>query len=101
MCIRNNLLNKQIYIIIADQAKTEVDESKYWVNFYTKTGKEKIVGQWHLIQDEADKEANSNLYANKLGYTRTDTASIARTEVEKMAKEHNMSVADILSSLGG
>ena len=75
-------------------------DDKYWINFYTKTGKEKIIGQWHLTQDDADDEATSNLYANKLGYTRTDTASIARIEVEKMAKEHDMTVVEILSSLG-
>jgi hypothetical protein len=76
------------------------DETKYWVNYYTHTGQDKIIGQWHLTQDEADKEASSNLYANKLGYSRTDTASIARIEVEEMAKEHNMTVHEILSTLG-
>ena len=79
------------------------DETKYWVNYYTYEGNydnHNVIGQWHLTQDEADKEASSNLYANKLGYTRTNTASIARTEVEKMAKEHEMTVHEILATLG-
>ena len=76
------------------------DETKYWVNFYTHTGDDKIVGNWHLTQAEADKEASSNLYANKLNYTRTDTASIGRDEAKELAEENNMSVKKLLSSLG-
>ena len=76
------------------------DETKYWVNYYTHTGNDKIIGQWHLTQDEADKEADSYLYTTRLGYSRTDTASVDRTVVEDMAKEHDMTVQGILSTLG-
>ena len=70
---------------------------KYYIGFYTSDGKDKIKGQWKLSEEEVQQEADSNLYKNKLGYILTAKASIPKGEVEKIAKEKNLSIGDVLS----
>lgn len=72
---------------------------KYYIGFYTSDGKDKIKGNWKLSEEDVQLEADSYLYKNKLGYTLTAKASIEKEKVEKIAKDRNMTVAEVLSCI--
>jgi hypothetical protein len=72
---------------------------KYYIGFYTSDGKDKIKGNWKLSEEEVQQEADSVLFRHQLGYILTAKASIPKEEVEKIAKEKNLSIGDVLSCL--
>jgi hypothetical protein len=72
---------------------------KYYINFYRDERGSKIKGNWKLTEEAVNEEKNSSLYKYKLGLVWTQTAAIERCEVEKIAKDNNMSIADVLSCI--
>jgi len=56
-----------------------------------------VKGNWKTSEEDSEAEATSYLYTTKLGYIHESRASIAVSEVEKMAKENDMSYGEILS----
>lgn len=73
------------------------EEEKYFINFYIDENGEKVRGNWKLTEEETDIERNSHLYKNRLGLRWKHTASISRSEVDRIAKEHDMSIGDVLN----
>jgi len=72
---------------------------KYYIGFYTTNGKDKIRGTWKTSEAEVREEAESTLFKIKLGQTLTGVGSIDKVEVEKIAKEHNLSIEETLDCL--
>jgi uncharacterized LabA/DUF88 family protein len=69
---------------------------KYYINFYTDEDNSKVKGNWKLTEKEAEEEKDSYLYKVKLRLRWRQMAAIEKTKVEEMAKEHNMSIAEVL-----
>jgi len=69
---------------------------KYYINFYTDESNNKVKGNWKLTEKEAENEKESYLYKVKLKLRWKQTASIEKSVVEQMAKEHEMSIMDVL-----
>lgn len=69
---------------------------KYYINFYTDEKNSKVKGNWKLTEKEAEEEKDSYLYKVKLNLRWRQMAAIEKSVVEEMAKEHNMSIGEVL-----
>jgi hypothetical protein len=76
-----------------------MEEKKYYINFYRDKNGQKVKGNWKLSEEEVDTEKDSYLYKNKLELKWEQTAAIKHSEVEKIAEEHGISIADVLDSV--
>jgi hypothetical protein len=76
-----------------------VELEKYHIGFYRHGDGSpgRVKGKWMTSAQDVRDEANSTLYARKLGYVLDDIASIEKHKVEKMAEEHNCTIGEILS----
>ena len=74
-----------------------MNEENYYINFYQDEDGKKIKGNWKQTEEEADKEKDSYLYKVSLNLRWKQMASIEKSVVETMAKEHDMSIAEILT----
>ena len=70
---------------------------KYYINFYQDEDGRKVKGNWKETEKAAEEEKDSHLYKVKLNLRWKQMASIDKSTVEQMAKEHNMSIGDILA----
>ena len=69
---------------------------KYFINFYKDRDGSEVKGDWKDSEEAANDEKDSSLFRVKLGLRFTAMKSIDKSEVEKMAKKHDMSPKEIL-----
>ena len=69
---------------------------QFFINFYTDEDGEMVRGLWKQSEEDVNAEKNSHLYKNKLGLRWVKTATITKSSVEAIGKEHNMTIAEVL-----
>jgi hypothetical protein len=72
---------------------------KYYIAYYLNKDGHKTRGDWKLNEDELEEEKKRYEKVPHLQMRQIQTACIDRNEVEKMAKEHDMTIGEILSCL--
>ena len=72
---------------------------KYYIAHYINKDGDKTRGDWKLSESELEEEKVRYENIRHLQMRQIQTACISKEEVEKLAKEHNMTIEEVLNCL--
>lgn len=72
---------------------------KYYIAHYINKDGDKTRGDWKLSEAELEEEKLRYEKVPHLKMRQVETACIGKDEVEKLTKEHNMTIGEVLNCL--